>query len=105
MASGPSPDVAIFESRRHEFQCLGPVLLVVPDDMLALWEGEFAFWAGAPPVPVMHSVAQSSCCRCELALAVRWHCQSQTPPCVCIYGAHVGFICANWTAYCNLMQP
>ncbi len=34
--------------RRHEFQCLGPVLLVVPDDMLALWEGEFAFWAGAP---------------------------------------------------------
>ena len=47
MPSGPSPDIASCELRRHEFQCLGPVLLVVPDDMLALWEGEFAFWAGA----------------------------------------------------------
>ena len=44
-------DLSAWTSRavscRHEFQCLGPVLLVVPDDMLALWEGEFAFWAGA----------------------------------------------------------
>ena len=32
--------------RRHEFKCCGPVLLVVPADMLAFWEGEFAFWAG-----------------------------------------------------------
>ena len=49
-------------SRRHEFQCLGPVLLVVPDDMLALWEGEFAFWAGEPSL-------WTSCKRCaRLAL-------------------------------------
>ncbi len=26
------------------------MLLVVPDDMLALWEGEFAFWAGEAPL-------------------------------------------------------
>lgn len=32
--------------RRHEFKCCGPVLLVVPADMLAFWEGEFEFWAG-----------------------------------------------------------
>ena len=31
---------------RNEFKCCGPVLLVVPADMLAFWEGEFAFWAG-----------------------------------------------------------
>ena len=31
---------------RHEFKCCGPVLLVVPADMLAFWEGEFEFWGG-----------------------------------------------------------
>lgn len=30
---------------RHEFQCLGPILVVAPQSGLAAWEGEWDFWA------------------------------------------------------------
>ena len=45
---GKSASVVTFIlSLRHEFNSLGPMLVIMPPARLAFWEGEFRFWAGS----------------------------------------------------------
>ncbi|KAK9823247.1 hypothetical protein WJX72_001331 [[Myrmecia] bisecta] len=47
--------ISFIQCLRHEFQCPGPILIVMPASNLAFWEGEFAFWVGRDANVVSYS--------------------------------------------------
>ncbi|KAK9839116.1 hypothetical protein WJX74_009858 [Apatococcus lobatus] len=52
--------VVFAQCLRHEFKCLGPVLVVAPQSGLTSWEGEWEFWVGPEANVVTYTGTQSA---------------------------------------------